>query len=159
MESRPIIVNIPEGHSVITADELNDDISQVVSTIVKVIDCQKSEYQKIMIAEHKWWGMCMWVDDVPNVCERDEFIYHELLVHVPMMIHPKPTRVLIIGGGDGGSARELLRHPDLDKAVMIDIDKLIIELCKKHLPKISNGAFDDPRLELIIGDGIDYVKK
>jgi spermidine synthase len=101
----------------------------------------------------------MWVDDVPNVCERDEFIYHELLVHVPMMIHPKPTRALIIGGGDGGSARELLKHPNMTKCVMIDIDEIIIKLCKEHLPKVNAGAFEDPRLELIIGDGIKYVKE
>ena len=101
----------------------------------------------------------MWVDDVPNVCERDEFIYHELLVHVPMMIHPNPTRVLVIGGGDGGSAREVLKHPNLTKAVMIDIDEEIVQLCKKYIPSCSNGAFDDPRLNLIIGDGIDYVQK
>lgn len=101
----------------------------------------------------------MWVDDVPNVCERDDFIYHELLVHVPMMTHPKPTRALIIGGGDGGSARELLKHPDMQNAVMIDIDQVIIDLCKKHLPMINDGAFDNPKLNLIIGDGIDYVKK
>ena len=101
----------------------------------------------------------MWVDDVPNVCEKDDFIYHELLVHVPMMTHPKPTRALIIGGGDGGSARELLKHPDMQNAVMIDIDQVIIDLCKKHLPMINDGAFDNPKLNLIIGDGIDYVKK
>jgi spermidine synthase len=101
----------------------------------------------------------MWVDDVPNVCEKDDFIYHELLVHVPMMTHPKPTRALIIGGGDGGSARELLKHPGLENAVMIDIDEVIINLCKKHLPMVNDGAFDNPNLNLIIGDGIDYVKK
>jgi spermidine synthase len=64
----------------------------------------------------------MWVDDVLNVTERDEFVYHELMVHVPMFIHPNPTRVLIIGGGDGGAARELLKHPNLTDATMIDID-------------------------------------
>ena len=100
----------------------------------------------------------MWVDDVLNVTERDEFIYHELIVHVPMMSHPKPTRALIIGGGDGGTARELLKHPNLEKAVMIDIDGDIVNLCKKHMPTLNDGAFDDPNLELIIGDGIDYVK-
>ena len=101
----------------------------------------------------------MWVDDVPNVCERDEFIYHELIVHAPIMTHPNPTRALIIGGGDGGSARELLKHTNLTKCVMIDIDEVIINLCKEHLPKVNDGAFDDPRLELIIGDGIKYVKE
>lgn len=100
----------------------------------------------------------MWVDDVPNVCERDEFVYHELMVHIPMMIHPKPTRVLIIGGGDGGSAREVLKHPGLTNATMIDIDEELVMMCKKHIPNINNGAFDSPNLNLIFGDGIEFVK-
>ena len=101
----------------------------------------------------------LYIDDCLNVAARDEFIYHEMIVHVPMMVHPNPKRVLIIGGGDGGSARELLKHKDLDRAVMIDIDRVVVESCKKHMPEVSQGAFDDPRLELIIGDGIDFVKK
>ena len=99
----------------------------------------------------------MWLDNVLNVSERDEFIYHEMIVHVPMMIHPNPKRVLIIGGGDGGAAREVLKHPNLEKAVMIDIDEVVVNECKKHMPSLNNGAFDDPKMELIIGDGIDYV--
>jgi spermidine synthase len=101
----------------------------------------------------------MLVDGTVNVAEFDEFIYHEMIVHVPMMTHPDPRRVLIIGGGDGGSAREVLKHPNLEKFVMIDIDEVIVNECKKHIPSINNGAFDDKRLELIIGDGIDYVHK
>ena len=99
------------------------------------------------------------LDNVHNVCERDEFIYHEMIVHVPMMTHPNPKRVLIIGGGDGGSAREVLKYKDLEKAVMIDIDEVVVKSCKEHMPSLNNGAFDSDRLELIIGDGIDYVKK
>ena len=101
----------------------------------------------------------LFLDDIFNVCERDEFIYHEMIVHVPMMIHPDPRRVLIIGGGDGGVAREVLKHPNLEKCVMVDIDGDVVEECRKHLPTIHGGAFDDERLEVIIGDGIDYVRK
>jgi spermidine synthase len=101
----------------------------------------------------------LYLDDVCNVTERDEFIYHEMIIHVPMMIFEKPKRVLIVGGGDGGAAREVLKHENLEKVVMIDIDGVVVNECKKHMPSLSNGAFDDPRLELIIGDGIDYVKK
>lgn len=101
----------------------------------------------------------MWLDDVLNVCERDEFIYHEMIVHVPMMVCPNPKRVLIIGGGDGGAAREVLKHENLEKIVMIDIDEVVVNSCKEHLPSINNGAFDDERLELIIGDGIEYINK
>jgi len=101
----------------------------------------------------------LWLDNVVNVTERDEFVYHEMIVHVPMLIHPNPKRVLIVGGGDGGAAREVLKHPNLEKFVMIDIDEVVVNECKKHMPALNNGAFDDKRLELIIGDGIDYVKK
>lgn len=76
-----------------------------------------------------------------------------------MFTHPDPRRVLIIGGGDGCSAREVLKHPNLEKVVMIDIDGDVVEECRKHLPELSDGAFDDNRLELIIGDGIEYVMK
>lgn len=120
---------------------------------------EQSDFQKVTIAKNKWWGNVLYLDDVLNVSERDEFVYHEMIVHVPMMIHPNPKRVLIIGGGDGGSARELLKHKDLDKAVMIDIDGVVVNECKKHMPALHGGAFDDPRLELIIGDGIDYIQK
>ena len=115
-------------------------------------------YQKVVIAKNKWWGNTLWLDDVLNVCEKDEFIYHEMIVHVPMFTHPDPRRVLIIGGGDGGSAREALKHPNLEKCVMIDIDEVVVNGCKKYLPSLNNGAFDDPNLELIIGDGIEYVR-
>jgi spermidine synthase len=81
-----------------------------------------------------------------------------MIVHTPMMVHPDPKRVLIIGGGDGGSAREVLRHPNLEKAVMVDIDGVVVNACKEFMPKVNAGAFDNPKLELIIGDGIEYVK-
>ena len=77
---------------------------------------KRSKFQKIVIAKNKWWGNMLWLDDIFNVADRDEFIYHEMIVHTPMMIHPNPKRVLIIGGGDGGSAREVLKHPEIGRA-------------------------------------------
>jgi spermidine synthase len=150
---------VPEGYTAFTVQECNDDAAQYITTVAKILDMKQTQFQKVMIGENKWWGRTMWVDDVLNVTERDEFIYHELLVHVPVMIHPNPTRVLIIGGGDGGSARELLKHPNLTNATMIDIDEELCRMCEKHMPKLSNGAFTDPNLNLIFGDGIDFVKK
>ena len=120
---------------------------------------QMSKFQRITIAKNKWWGNILWLDNILNCTERDEFVYHEMIVHVPMLVHPNPKRVLIIGGGDGGSAREVLKHQGLEKLVMIDTDEMVVDMCKKHLPSLSAGAFEDPRLELIIGDGIDYVEK
>lgn len=154
-------MQVPEGYSAYTAHELNDDLNQHVTTIAKMIEVKKTKFQKVAIGENKWWGKVMWVDDVLNVTERDEFVYHELMVHVPMFVHPKPTRALIIGGGDGGAARELLKHCDygLVNATMIDIDEELVMMCKKHIPKINNGAYDDPRLDLRFADGIAHVKE
>ena len=118
-----------------------------------------SEFQKITIAKNKWWDKVLWLDDVVNCTMKDEFIYHEMIVHVPMMTHKEPKNVLIVGGGDGGAAREVLKHPSLEKVVMIDIDGEVVEACRKHMPEMSKGAFDHEKMELIIGDGIDYVKK
>jgi spermidine synthase len=137
--------------------ELNSSYQMI--TEGEPIVVKQSEFQKILIAKHKWWGDMLWIDDIPNCAVRDEFTYHEMLVQVPMMIQAAPKRVLIIGGGDGCSAREVLRHKGLEKVVMVDIDGDVVSLCKKHLPSMNNGAFDDPRLELIIGDGIEYVAK
>jgi spermidine synthase len=82
-----------------------------------------------------------------------------MIVHVPMLTCPNPKRVLIIGGGDGGSAREVLKHEELERVVMVDIDEQVVNTCREHLPGLNNGAFDNARLELIIGDGIDYMAK
>jgi len=125
-----------------------------------MIETKKTKFQKVAIGENKWWGKCMWVDDVMNVTERDEFVYHELMVHVPFFTCPNPKRILVIGGGDGGAAREMIRHADYGvKCTMIDIDEELVMMCKKHIPSINNGAYDDPRLDLRFADGIDHVKK
>jgi len=81
-----------------------------------------------------------------------------MMTHVPLCSHPAPRRVLIIGGGDGGILREVLRHPDVEEAVMVEIDGRVIDFCRKYLPTISNGAFDDPRAAIVIDDGAKYVK-
>ena len=139
-------------------EEHTDTRIEIKSTGAPMVN-KMSKFQKIVIAKNKWWGNMLWLDDIVNVAERDEFIYHEMIVNVPMMTHPHPTRVLIIGGGDGGSAREVLKHPNLEKVVMIDIDEDVVNECRKHMPSLNAGAFEDPRLELIIGDGIEYVKR
>lgn len=81
-----------------------------------------------------------------------------MLIHVPMMTHPSPKRILIVGGGDGGSAREVMKHDAVEECVMIDIDEDVVKACREFMPSVSGGAFEDPRLNLIIGDGIQYVK-
>ena len=90
--------------------------------------------------------------------ERDEFVYHEMLTHVPMLAHGNARRVLIIGGGDGGILREVLRHPNVEQATMVEIDAGVVSFSREWLPTVSDGAFDDPRLNLVIADGAAFVR-
>ena len=100
----------------------------------------------------------MVLDDIVQTTEGDEFIYHEMLAHVPLFAHGGTARrVLIVGGGDGGMLREVVRHRDVERAVQVEVDAGVVETCRKHLPNHSAGAFDDPRVEVVIADGARFV--
>ncbi len=118
----------------------------------------RSEFQKIDVFESDAFGRMLALDGIFMTSEVDEFFYHEMLVHPAMALAPSIERVLIIGGGDGGSAREVLRHPDVKKVVLAEIDGEVIEVCKKYLPTIGT-AWDDPRLDVRVIDGVDFVKE
>ena len=90
--------------------------------------------------------------------ERDEFIYHEMLTHLPILAHGDVRDILIIGGGDGGMLEEALKHRSIERATMVEIDPSVVEMCREHLPSISKDAFDDPRVDLVFADGVDFVK-
>ena len=100
----------------------------------------------------------MMLDGVTQTTEADEFIYHEMLAHVPILAHGTAKKVLIIGGGDGGMLREVLRHPSVEKCTIVEIDRSVVELSKTYLPGHSNGAFDDPRASLVFADGAEFVR-
>ena len=117
----------------------------------------ETEFQDVSIFETRHLGKVMRIDDGIQVTTRGEHIYHEMMVHVPTLVHNRVKNVLIVGGGDGGSAREILKHHGVEKVVMLDIDEQIIELSREFLPEINNGAFDDPRFELRIGDGAEII--
>lgn len=119
----------------------------------------KSDFQDIVVFESSSHGRVLVLDGVIQITERDEFVYQEMLTHVPMLAHPCAKRVLIIGAGDGGVLRRVLEHKTVEKAVMVEIDGAVIELSKQHLPNIAGDAWNDPRAEVIVGDGIDYVAK
>jgi len=116
----------------------------------------RTAFQEVEIFENELYGRVLALDGVAQTSERDEYLYHEMIVHVPMFGHGRARDVLVIGGGDGGSIREVLRHP-VDHVTMVDIDGELVELCREYLPSISDGAFEDPRLELLVGDGTAYV--
>ncbi|HIP59747.1 MAG TPA: polyamine aminopropyltransferase [Campylobacterales bacterium] len=115
----------------------------------------KSRYQHIEVYKSKELGNILVIDKNAMLSQYDEFIYHEMLSHVPICTHPNPKKVLIIGGGDGGTAREVLRHPTLE-VDMVEIDEEVIEVCKNYFPDI--GDWDNPRLNLIVGNGVEFIK-
>jgi spermidine synthase len=120
---------------------------------------EKSEFQHIHLVDTHEFGKMLLLDGIVQTTEKDEFFYHEMMVHVPMLSHPDPKQALIIGGGDGGILREVLRHPQVEKATMVEIDPKVVDFSKKYLPSINNGAFEDKRTDLVFADGADYVEK
>jgi spermidine synthase len=119
----------------------------------------KSDFQDIVIFESGSHGRFMVLDGVIQITEADEFVYQEMLTHVPLLAHGSAETVLIIGAGDGGVLRRVLQHPNVKRAVMVEIDGEVIRLSKTFLPKIAGDAWTDKRAEVIVGDGIDYVKR
>jgi spermidine synthase len=116
----------------------------------------RSEFQDILIFENATLGRVLTLDGVVQVTEKDEFVYHEMLTHLPLLAHGAAKKVLIIGGGDGGILEEALKH-GIERAVMVEIDGMVIEASRKHLPSVCGRAFGDPRTELIVGDGVKYM--
>ncbi|TDY24250.1 spermidine synthase [Paraburkholderia sp. BL6665CI2N2] len=117
-----------------------------------------SPYQRIEVWDTPQLGRLFTLDGRPMTSTGDEFIYHECMVHPAALAHPSPQAALVLGGGDGGAARQLLRHPDIGRIVVAELDAQVVSLTREHLPEVHGGAFDDPRVELIIGDAAQYVE-
>ena len=117
----------------------------------------KSEFQRIDVFDSPEFGRFLTLDGYMMLTEKDEFIYHEMIVHVPMAVHPKVRKVLVIGAGDGGVVRELVRYADLEQIDMVEIDPLVVEVCKKYLPQTA-CRLDDPRLHIYYEDGLRFVR-
>jgi len=118
-----------------------------------------SAFQDIAIFESASHGRVMVLDGVVQITEADEFVYQEMLAHVPLLAHGAAGNVLIIGAGDGGVLRRVLRHGTVKRAAMVEIDGEVIRLAKEFLPKIAGDAWTDERADIIVGDGIDYVRR
>jgi spermidine synthase len=118
----------------------------------------KTEYQYVQIFDNKLLGKILFLDKKIQSAEIDEFVFHESLVHPALLTHPDPQRILIIGGGEGATLREVLRHGSVKKATMVDIDRKLVELCQEFLPEWSAEAFSDPRAKLLFGDALKYVE-
>ena len=123
----------------------------------KILHCEKTGHQDLMIFENPYFGRVLALDGIVQTTEGDEFAYHEMLVHVPILAHGDARRVAIVGGGDGGALEEVLKH-DVERVVMIELDPGVVELSRRFLPSICGDAFDDPRAEVIFQDGTAYMK-
>lgn len=126
--------------------------------IDELIHADKSEHQHLILFTHEIMGKVLAIDGLIQVTTSDEFIYHEMVTHVPTLAHGNVKSVLIVGGGDGGAMRELQRHQGIERIVLCEIDADVIEFSKRWLPEVSNGSFDDPRVEVVVADGTQYMK-
>lgn len=127
--------------------------------VKRIIHCQRTRYQKVAIVDTYNYGRVLFLDDRVQSSERDSFIYHEALVHPPLLIHPHPRRVMIVGGGEGETLRTVLQHGTVTQAVMVDIDGELVKLCRRYLPRWSGGAFRDRRARVVIADARTYLER
>ncbi|WP_027634297.1 polyamine aminopropyltransferase [Clostridium hydrogeniformans] len=124
--------------------------------IKETICRKKTPYQDLAIVDTYAFGRMLILDGIVQTTIKDEYVYHEMISHIPLFTHPNPEKILVVGGGDGGTIREVLKHPSVKKAILCEIDKVVIDECRNHLKEIS-CSLDDPRCEIFVGDGINYV--
>lgn len=124
--------------------------------IKNVLFKTRSEYQEIVIMETEKLGKILVIDGITMLTEFDEHAYHEMIAHVPLLSHPKPLRALVIGGGDGGVVREILKHPSIEAVHLCEIDEAVVRACREHLPSLA-AAFDSPKVQVFYEDGAAFV--
>lgn len=125
--------------------------------VTSILASHKTQYQEMYVVETGIYGKALVLDGKWQSCTGDEFLYHEPLVHPAMLAHGAPKKVLILGGGEGATVREALRWKSVEKVAMVDIDGEVVDACKKYLPEMHQGVFEDPRLELVIGDALKFI--
>lgn len=126
--------------------------------ITQFLERVKSEFQEIEVVESKSFGKILLIDGVIMLTEADEFCYHEMITHVPLCVHTKAQKVLVIGGGDGGTVREILKHDNVKEVDVCEIDEKVIEISKRHFPNLAN-SFDDPKVKIFCEDGNKFINK
>lgn len=140
----------------LTYDEYYNERTGLTVGVNKLLFSEETPYQTVEVFETDTWGNLMTIDGMVMLSEKDEFVYHEMLAHVGMFSHPNPERILIVGGGDGGTAREVMRHSSVDQVDMVEIDETVVRASKEFLPEV--GDWDNPKLNVLFEDGIQFVK-
>ncbi|GAB7387160.1 polyamine aminopropyltransferase [Bacillaceae bacterium] len=156
MSTLPKWIKEVDGELWLTEDER--DNLKLSYRIKRIIHAEQSPFQHVMILDTYDFGPALVLDGVIQTTSIDGFIYNEMISHIPLLSHPNPKRVLIIGGGDCGAAREVAKYEQVERIDMVEIDELVVKLCKQYLPAVS-GNLDDPRVHFIYNDGIKYVKE
>ncbi|PYZ96130.1 spermidine synthase [Alteribacter lacisalsi] len=130
----------------------------ITAKIKQTYHSEQTDFQKLDMVETAEFGNMLLLDGMVMTTEKDEFVYHEMVAHVPLFTHPDPKNVLVVGGGDGGVIREILKHPGVEKATLVEIDGKVIEYSKEYLPSIA-GKLDDPRVDVQVDDGFMHIAK
>ncbi|WP_053218058.1 polyamine aminopropyltransferase [Virgibacillus senegalensis] len=128
----------------------------ITAKIKQSLHSEQTEFQKLDMLETEEWGNMLVLDGMVMTTQKDEFVYHEMVAHVPLFTHPNPKHVLVVGGGDGGVIREVLKHKQVESATLVEIDGKVIEYSKQYLPEIA-GELDDPRVEVKVADGFMHI--
>ncbi|NQS76365.1 MAG: polyamine aminopropyltransferase [Peptococcaceae bacterium] len=126
--------------------------------VKQILHREMTPFQSLAVLDTEQFGPMLTLDNIIQTTVRDEFVYHEMITHVPLNTHAAPKKVLVIGGGDGGAVREIIKHQSIEKAVHCEIDGAVIEASRRFLPEIS-CALDDPRVEIVVADGIKHVQE
>ncbi|AFV11210.1 spermidine synthase SpeE [Thermacetogenium phaeum DSM 12270] len=128
----------------------------ITCKVLQTLHREKTPFQEIAVLDTEQYGRMLVLNGMVQLTIGDEFIYHEMLAHVPLHSHPAPRHVLIVGGGDGGTAREVLRHPQVEKVTLVEIDRRVVDVSRHFLPEVS-CSFDDQRMEVLFEDGVTYL--
>src|SRR2546429_9041615 len=139
-------------------ETLFDDIGiRMTYEVERVIYELQTEHQHLVLFEHPFFGKMLMLDGATQVTSKDEFIYHEMMTHVPILAHGKARQVLIVGGGDCGIAEEVLKHKSVERLTQVEIDASVVEFSKEHFPEFTGPVLADPRFDLVIDDGMKFV--
>ncbi|MEA2965965.1 MAG: spermidine synthase [Alphaproteobacteria bacterium] len=158
MTARPLLNEVVMAEKRWIPETLFDDLGfRMTFAVEKVLYEQQTEHQHLVLFEHKHFGKMLMLDGATQVTTRDEFIYHEMMTHVPILAHGAAKNVLIIGGGDCGIAEEVLKHKTLKSVVQVEIDASVVEFSKEHFPEFTKPVFRDKRFTSVIDDGMKYV--